>query len=91
MILWGAVHEVTAARVEFEMDMTANAVVVVERRSFAADKLAENIRTAIDAIVKSKPMNISGSWMNNVTLTATMAPGLRLERGSSRVVSRRTL
>ncbi|MDR1366455.1 MAG: 50S ribosomal protein L1 [Puniceicoccales bacterium] len=77
----GAVHEVKAGRVEFKMDKTANMAVVVGKRSFAADKLVENIGTAIDVIVKAKPASISGGFIKNMTLTATMAPGIRLERG----------
>ena len=87
----GAVHEVKAGRVEFKMDKTANMAVVVGKRSFAADKLAENIRTAIDAIVKAKPTSISGNFIKNMTLTATMAPGIRLEHGIYSVVSGRAL
>jgi large subunit ribosomal protein L1 len=57
----GAVHEVKEGCVEFKMDRTANMAVVMAKRSFAADKLAEKIRTAIDSIVKAKPTNVSGN------------------------------
>jgi large subunit ribosomal protein L1 len=76
-----AVCAVKAGRVEFKMDKTANMAVVVGKRSFAADKLVENIKTAIDAILKAKPTSISGNFIKNVTLAATMTPGVRLEHG----------
>jgi large subunit ribosomal protein L1 len=76
-----AVREVKAGRVEFKMDKTANMAVVVGKRSFVADKLTENIKTAIEAVLKAKPASISGSFVKSVTLTATMAPGIRLEQG----------
>jgi large subunit ribosomal protein L1 len=86
-----AVREVKAGRVEFKMDKTANMAVVVGKRSFAADKLMENIKTAIDAVLKAKPASISGNFIKNVTLTATMAPGIRLEQGIYGMVSGKTL
>ncbi|MDR2812582.1 MAG: 50S ribosomal protein L1 [Puniceicoccales bacterium] len=76
-----AVREVKAGRVEFKMDKTANMAVVVGKRSFTADKLVENIKTAIDAILKAKPASISGNFIKNVTLAATMTLGIRLEHG----------
>jgi large subunit ribosomal protein L1 len=83
----GAVREVKAGRVEFKMDKTANMAVVVGKRSFTVDKLVENIKTAVDAILKAKPASISGNFIKNVTLTATMAPGIRLEQGFYNAVS----
>ncbi|MDR0417919.1 MAG: 50S ribosomal protein L1 [Puniceicoccales bacterium] len=83
----GAVCEVKAGRVEFKMDKTANMAVVVGKRSFSADKLVENIKTTIDVVVKAKPASISGGFIKNMTLTATMTPGIRLERGIYSVVS----
>jgi large subunit ribosomal protein L1 len=89
--IMGAVHEIKARRVEFKMHKTANMAVVVGKRSFPAAKLAENISTAIHVIVKPKPTNISRNFMKNVTVTATMAPEIRLEHGIYSVVSERTL
>ncbi|MDR1590509.1 MAG: 50S ribosomal protein L1 [Puniceicoccales bacterium] len=86
-----AVREVKAGRVEFKMDKTANMAVVVGKRSFTADKLTGNIKTAIDAVLKAKPASISGNFIKNVTLTATMAPGIRLEQGVYNVASGRVL
>jgi large subunit ribosomal protein L1 len=83
----GAVREVKAGRVEFKMDKTANMAVVVGKRSFTADKLTENIKMAIDAVLKAKPTSISGNFIKNVTLTATMAPGIQLKHGVYGMVS----
>lgn len=74
-----AVREVKAGRVEFKMDKTANMAVVVGKRSFDPSKLAENIRTAIDAVLKARPASVSSGYIKNVSLSATMTPGIRLE------------
>jgi large subunit ribosomal protein L1 len=77
----GAVHDVRAGRVEFKMDKTGNMAVVVGKRSFVAEKLVENIGAAIDAILRAKPASISGNFIKNISLSATMTPGIKLESG----------
>jgi large subunit ribosomal protein L1 len=76
----GAVHEVTAGRVELKMDKTANMAVVVAKRSFAADKLAENIRTPIDAILKAKPTSASGNCIGGEKSNDPRPPDLGISK-----------
>ncbi|MDR2201033.1 MAG: 50S ribosomal protein L1 [Puniceicoccales bacterium] len=75
-----AVGQVKAGRVEFKMDKTANMAVVVGKRSFSGEKLVENIRAALDAVQKAKPTNVSGGFVKNISLSATMTTGIRLEQ-----------
>ena len=75
-----AIKEVKAGRVEFKMDKTANMAVIVGKRSFAAEKLIENITVAVNAILKAKPASVSGSFIKSMTLGATMTPGIKLEQ-----------
>jgi large subunit ribosomal protein L1 len=74
----GAVREVKSGRVEFKMDKTANMAVVIGKRSFLAEKLVENAQVAIGAVLRAKPANISGDFIKNITLSATMTPGIKL-------------
>lgn len=74
-----AINDVKAGRVEYKMDKTANLAVVVGKRSFSNDKLAQNAQAAIQSIVDAKPENVKGHYIKSITLTATMAPGLRLD------------
>jgi large subunit ribosomal protein L1 len=64
------------------MDKTANMAVIVGRRSFIPGKLVENVRAAIDAILKAKPTAIAGEFIKNMTLSATMTPGIKLEQAA---------
>lgn len=75
-----AIKEVKAGRVEFKMDKTANMAVIVGKRSFAAEKLIENITVAVNAILKAKPASVSGAFIKSMTLGATMTPGIKLEQ-----------
>jgi large subunit ribosomal protein L1 len=72
--------EVKAGRVEFKMDKTANVVIVVGKKSFAADKLQANIAAALGALAKAQPSGFVGPrFVKSVTLSSTMSPGIRIE------------
>jgi large subunit ribosomal protein L1 len=73
-----AIKEVKAGRVEFKMDKAANIGVGVGKRSFTQDQIIENIQSLLNAVAKAKPASFKGKFINNVVLTATMSPGVRL-------------
>jgi len=72
------VKEVKAGRVEFKMDKTGNLGVVVGKRSFSKEHIAENVKQVIDAIVSAKPASFKGIYLKGVTLSSTMSPGIQL-------------
>ena len=77
-----AVREVKAGRVEFKLDKNGNIAVPVGKFSFAPDALVENGRTVIEAVVKARPATAKGVFVENVTLSATMSPGLKVDASS---------
>ena len=77
-----AVREVKAGRVEFKLDKGGNVAVPVGKFSFAEDQLAENGAAVIEAVVKARPATAKGVFVENVTLSATMLPGLRVDASS---------
>ena len=77
-----AVREVKAGRVEFKLDKNGNIAVPVGKFSFAPDALVENGRTVIEAVVKARPATAKGVFVENVTLSATMSPGLKVDTSS---------
>lgn len=74
-----AVKEVKAGRVEFKLDKNGNVAVPVGKFSFAVNALTENGVAVIDAVAKSRPATAKGTFVVNVTLSATMLPGLRID------------
>lgn len=74
-----AVNEFRAGRVEYKVDKTANLHVPVGRVSFPAEKLSDNIKAVVDAVDRSKPSSIKGTFMKSCTIAATMSPGIRLD------------
>lgn len=74
-----AVKEVKAGRVEFKLDKNANVAVPVGKFSFGDDALVENGRAVIDAVVKARPATAKGAFVEAITLSATMSPGLGID------------
>jgi large subunit ribosomal protein L1 len=74
-----AVKEVKAGRVEFKLDKNGNVAVPVGKFSFEASALSENGAAVIDAVIKARPATAKGNFVENVTLSATMLPGMRVD------------
>ncbi|KXO16300.1 50S ribosomal protein L1 [Peptoniphilus sp. GNH] len=73
-----AVEETKAGKVEYRVDKSAIINVPIGKVSFDQEKLAENFRTIMSAIIKSKPAASKGRYLRSVTLASTMSPGIRL-------------
>src|ERR1700743_3906524 len=77
-----AVKEVKAGRVEFKLDKNGNVAVPVGKFSFTPEALVDNGKTVIEAVVKARPATAKGVFVENVTLAATMTPGLKVDASS---------
>ena len=77
--LFDAIREVKAGRVEFKLDKNGNVAVPVGKFSFTPEALHENSAAVIDAVTKSRPATAKGTFVHNVTVSATMMPGLRVD------------
>jgi large subunit ribosomal protein L1 len=73
-----AVNEVKAGKVEFRVDKTSNVHVPVGKMSFSKEKLVENTRTLVEAILKAKPASAKGKYVQKFCLTSTMSPSVRI-------------
>jgi len=74
-----AVKEVKAGRVEFKVDKAGNVHVPVGKVSFTPVQLEENARAVIEAILKSRPASVKGTYVHSCTLSATMSPPVRID------------
>lgn len=74
-----AVKEVKAGRVDYKIDKNGNVSGPVGKASFTAEQLIENTQSFIDSVVRAKPASAKGNYLQNVTVAATMLPGLQLE------------
>ncbi|HEY2712135.1 MAG TPA: 50S ribosomal protein L1 [Chthoniobacterales bacterium] len=74
-----AVQEVKAGRVEFKLDKNGNIAVPMGKFSFAENQLLENGTAIIDAVVRARPPTAKGRFLEGLTLSATMSPGLPID------------
>lgn len=73
-----AVRETKAGKIEFRVDKTGVIHAPVGKISFDNERLVENARTLIDAVVRAKPSAAKGKYVKSATLSSTMGPGIRL-------------
>ena len=73
-----AVKEIKAGKVEYRVDKANIIHVPIGKVSFGADKLEENLKTIMQAIVKAKPSSAKGKYLRSVTIATTMRPGVKL-------------
>jgi large subunit ribosomal protein L1 len=77
-----AVRETKAGKVEFRVDKTGVIHVPVGKVSFAAEKITENAKALIDAVVKAKPQTAKGRYVKKVNVASTMGPGILVDPAS---------
>ena len=73
-----AVKEIKAGKVDFKVDKFGIIHTTVGRASFAADKLNDNVNEIMSTIVKLKPTSSKGTYLQSVTLSSTMSPGIKV-------------
>src|SRR5881396_2087193 len=79
-----AVREAKAGKLEYRTDRGANVHVALGKKSFDERQLAENYAALLDEIVRAKPAAAKGRYINGVTLTTTMGPGIHVDPARTR-------
>ncbi|OGQ79748.1 MAG: 50S ribosomal protein L1 [Deltaproteobacteria bacterium RIFCSPLOWO2_12_FULL_60_19] len=74
-----AIKEIKAGKLEFRVDKAGIVHVPVGKVSFGADKLIDNARAVLAAILRAKPASAKGNYVQGVTLSTTMGPGIKLD------------
>ncbi|MDR2158308.1 MAG: 50S ribosomal protein L1 [Holosporaceae bacterium] len=74
-----AVKNSKAGQVEYRLDKTGIVHAGLCKLSFAKEKIEENIKAFVGAVVKAKPNGIKGSYLKSITISSTMGLGLKLD------------
>ena len=74
-----AVSEIKGGKIEFRVDKHSNVHIVVGKAGFTQDQLSENIKAAIDEVVRSKPSSSKGRYITKGTVSTTFGPGIPLD------------
>ncbi|MGP1618973.1 50S ribosomal protein L1, partial [Peptostreptococcus stomatis] len=73
-----AIDEIKAGKVEYRLDKTNIIHVPVGKASFGQEKLFDNFKVLIEAIIKAKPSAAKGQYLRSVTVASSMGPGVKV-------------
>ncbi|MDE5830879.1 MAG: 50S ribosomal protein L1, partial [Clostridia bacterium] len=74
-----AVNDIKKGMVEYRTDSYGNIHTVIGKTSFTDKALTENLVFVFNTILKAKPSTIKGKYINTITISSTMGPGIKLD------------
>ncbi|QWB96336.1 50S ribosomal protein L1 [Mycoplasmatota bacterium] len=77
-----AVHDIKNGKIEYRVDKVGNIHAPIGRVSFTKEQLAENLVTLYKRLAQIKPQTVKGTYIKNITLTSSMAPGVKVDEDS---------
>jgi large subunit ribosomal protein L1 len=72
-------EEVRGGRVEFRNDRTGILHVAIGKKSFSEQQITDNMLALVDAVNRAKPTGAKGVYMQSITLTTSMSPGVSID------------
>ena len=73
-----AVKSLKAGQIELRVEKNGIVHAQCGKLSFENKMLVENIMTIYDALLKSKPSSVKGTYIKNMSISSTMGPGIKL-------------
>ena len=73
-----AVNEVKAGKIEYRLDKSNIIHCPVGKVSFGPEKIEENVKALMEAIIKAKPAAAKGQYIKSCSLASTMGPGIKV-------------
>ena len=78
----GAVRKAKAGQVQYRTDRAGIIHCTIGKVGFEADALKQNLDTLLGELNKAKPGTSKGVYMQRVTLSTTMGPGIGIDKAS---------
>ena len=73
-----AINDIKAGKIEYRLDKSNIIRCPMGKVSFGQEKLEENFKVIMEAIIKAKPSASKGQYLKNVSIASTMGPGIRV-------------
>lgn len=77
-----AIDDIKKGMVEYKTDSFGNVHTIIGKASFDDKKLVENLAYVFNAINKAKPQSVKGTYIENMVVSATMGPGIKVDKNS---------
>lgn len=74
-----AVQELKSGKIQYRADKTGIVHCPVGKVSFGTDKIVENLRVLLEAIVKAKPASSKGAYLRTIAMSSTMGPAVKMD------------
>ncbi len=81
------VRDIKGGMIEYRTDKQGNLHMIIGKKSFSPEDLAENYVAAVDEIVRAKPAAAKGRYLKSMTVSTTMGPGIRIDTGKAKDLS----
>ncbi len=78
-----AVKEIKAGKIDFRVDKTGIVHSGVAKVSFDEEKIIDNVKTFVNAVIRLKPAAAKGTYLKSIALSSTMGPGIFIDRNAS--------
>ena len=76
------VKNAKAGQVQYRTDKGGIVHSTIGRASFDVEKLEQNLKALVEALVKAKPATSKGQYLKKVAVSSTMGPGVRVDSAS---------
>ncbi|MFH1017604.1 MAG: 50S ribosomal protein L1 [Pseudomonadota bacterium] len=68
-----------AGKVDFKVDKSGIVHTLIGKASFGPEKLAQNLSSLMESVVKAKPATAKGAYIRSITVSTTMGPGIKID------------
>ncbi len=76
------IKDLKSGMVTYKTDSYGNIHTIIGKVSFKEDKLLENLDYVVKTINKAKPQAVKGVFIDKITLSTTMGPGIKVDKNS---------
>ncbi len=76
------INDIKKGMVEYRTDSYGNIHTIIGKASFTETALLENLKYVVATISKSKPTSVKGTFVQGISISSTMGPGIKLDKNS---------
>ena len=76
------VENIKKGMIDYKADSLGNIHVPVGKVSFSEEALEENLNAFVKHVIKNKPTGVKGTFVNSITISSTMGPGIKVDKNS---------
>ena len=76
------INDIKKGMVEYRTDSYGNIHTIIGKASFTETALLGNLKYVVSTISKSKPTSVKGTFVQGISISSTMGPGIKVDKNS---------